>query len=207
MSETPPHLDSLQWDRLIESVGPESILVVISGWLGREVKRVWSAEDVWQETLAQAWRDREQHTWTGVQEYRRWLLSIAHNRVRDAGRRATAAKRGGGDGQALFSDLAPSQADRSLSALLPAGSTTPSRVAGARERAGLMEDALESVSADCAVVLREHLFGDRPMPEVAAELGIGLSAAWYRLRKGSEQYARALSVLRSRSLAAGASAR
>ena len=43
-----------------------------------------------------------------------------------------------------------------------------------------------------AAIIRMHLFEEREMAEVAEQLEIGLSAAWYRFRQGSEAYARLL---------------
>ncbi len=57
------------------------------------LKRQLSAEDIWQETLCMAWRDREKHRWQGPRSYRGWLLAIAKNRIRDAADRMDAKKR------------------------------------------------------------------------------------------------------------------
>ena len=94
-SSVPPHEDSGYWDQLLESVGPASILVVIGSWLSPSLRAAISPEDIWQETLCGAWRDRSQHRWEGVGAFRKWLFKIARNRIRDANRRVQAAKRGG----------------------------------------------------------------------------------------------------------------
>lgn len=182
------HLDPVQWDQLIESLGPSSCIVVINSWLGSNLTSVVSAEDVWQEALFLAWRGREQHEWRGVRAYRGWLLEIARNRVHDHGRRHSALKRGGGRKPALFSEMGVDE-DATLGSLLPNGSTTPSRVASTNERAQQMQLALGELPEEQATVIRMHLFEEREMAEVANELEIGLSAAWYRFRKGSEAYA------------------
>ncbi|MCE9635306.1 MAG: RNA polymerase sigma factor [Planctomycetes bacterium] len=196
-----PHADPAQWDRLIESVGPDGVLVAIGRMMGPVVRARCQAEDVWQETLIAAWRDREQHRWTGVKDYRSWLLTIARNRVTDIARRASAEKRGGETPAVGFGDLAP-PADGSVTDLFPAGSVTPSRIASHRERAVLMQQALESLPEEFEAVLRLHLFEERPMENVVAELGIGLSAGWYRLRRGTALYVAALEALRSGSAGA-----
>ena len=193
-SSTIQHLDPLSWDRLVESLGPASCVVVIDGWIGRDLARVVAAEDIWQEALFLAWRDREQHAWRGVRAYRGWLLEIARNRVRDHARRASALKRGGGDKPALFSEMGLEEG-ATLGSLLPAGSTTPSRVAHTNEQAARMRAALAELPDEQADVLRRHLFEEREMTDVAEELGIGLSAAWYRFRAGSEAYAQVLTRL------------
>lgn len=196
-----PHADPAQWDRLVEAVGPDGVLVAIARMMGPAVRGCCEPEDVWQEALICAWRDRERHTWTDVRAYRSWLLTIARNRVTDIARAASAEKRGGGTAPVGFGDLAP-PTDGSVSDLFPAGSVTPSRIASHREGAVLMLAALDTLPPDLEPVVRRHLFDETPMATIAADLGIAEATAWYRLRKGTELYARKLDSLRSVSRAA-----
>jgi RNA polymerase sigma factor (sigma-70 family) len=100
--------------------------------------------------------------------WRIWLLSIARNRVRDAGRMLGRTKRGGDH----HIDRSPPWPQReSVSSLLPPGSTTPSRVAGFRERARAMELALDSLEPDLRSVVHLRLFEEVPMRDVAEQLG------------------------------------
>lgn len=191
----PPHRDPAQFDDLVEQVGPESILVMISREMGPAVRACCEPDDVWQETLAAAWRDRDQHVWQGLPVYRAWLVAIARNRLRDIARAAGAEKRGGG-----------AAAERiSLSDALPAGSLTPSRVALVNERARIMLEALATLPPELEPVVRLHLFEERTMEDIAATEGIGVSAAWHRLRKGVTLYREALQVLQTRRSSAGGS--
>jgi RNA polymerase sigma factor (sigma-70 family) len=185
---SPPHRDPARFDELVEEVGPESILVMISREMGPAARARCEPEDVWQETLAAAWRDRAQHVWQGLPVYRAWLVAIAKNRLRDMIRADAAEKRGGGAAAQRIS----------LADVLPAGSSTPSRVALVNERARLMVQSLESLPGDLEPIVRMHLFEERTMEDVAATLGIGVSAAWHRLRKGVALYREALQVLRTR---------
>ncbi len=189
--DTPQHLDQVSWDTLIEGLGPASCIVVIDSWMGRQVTSHVSAEDILQEALFLAWRDREQHEWRSMRAYRGWLLEIARNRIRDHARRLSALKRGGGQKPALFSEMGLEEGC-TLGSLLPHGSTTPSRVAHTNEQAQRMRDALAELPDEQAQILRRHLFEERDMTEVAEELGIGLSSAWRRFRTGSAAYARLL---------------
>ncbi len=190
-TKSPMHLNPISWDQLIEGLGPASCIVVIDSWMGRQLSGQIAAEDIWQEALYLSWRDREQHEWRDVRAYRRWLLEIARNRVHDHARRFSALKRGGGNRPALFSEMGLEEG-ATLSGLLPGGSTTPSRVASTNERASQMRQALAQLPEDQATLLRMHLFEEREITEIAAEQEIGLSAAWYRFRQGSEAYARIL---------------
>lgn len=190
------HLDPARWDALIECVGPDSILLLIERWMSARLRSAMSPEDIWQEVLVGAWRDRAQHRWESVRAYRAWLLEIARNRIRDAARWLDAEKHGGGKATHSFSTLA-APGSASISALLPPGSTTPSRSLIHRERAATMRHAIEAVPEEYRPVLLLYLFEERTMEEAASELGIGLSAAWYRFRKGSEIYGRALEAART----------
>lgn len=183
-----PHRDATGWGRLVESLDVAGIFVVIDNWLSDRVRAQVSPEDVWQETLWCSWRDREQHDWRGLSAWRAWLLSIAHNRVRDLGRTLGRTKRGGDHQIAPFSLLTQD----SVSALLPPGSTTPSRVAGLRERANAMQQALAELEPDLREIVRLRLFEEVPMREVAARLELPLSTAKERLLRGVTRYRNAL---------------
>lgn len=180
-----PHRDPAEWGRLVESLDAATLFVVIRAWLGPHLLGQITVEDIWQETLGMSWRDREQHEWRGLSAFRSWLLSIAQNRIRDVGRNLARQKRGGGRQTATFSALAGAD---SVSALLPPRSTTPSRVAGHRERAQAMENALASLQPDLRAVVQLRLFEEVPMRDAAARLGIPLSTAKERLLRGVRLY-------------------
>ncbi|MCE9635324.1 MAG: hypothetical protein K8T90_06410 [Planctomycetes bacterium] len=195
-----PHLDPIRFDALIDDIGPESLLALIDRAMGPAARAICEADDVWQETLAQAWRDREQHVWAGNRGYRNWLLTIAKNRIKDMIRVAHAEKRGGGAGAATFGALRGA-GSVSLSAVLPAGSVTPSRVASHNERAKAVLAALAALPHDIEPIVRMHLLEETPMPDVAAALGLGLSQSWRRFRRGAEIYREALQSFESKSRA------
>lgn len=180
-----PHRDPTEWGRLVESLDVASIFVVIGSWLGPKLRSEISVEDIWQEALWCSWRDREQHEWRSLSNWRNWLLSIAKNRVRDAGRSSGRTKRGGDHHIAPFSLLAERD---SVSAMLPPGSTTPSRVAGFRERARAMEIALESLDPELRTIVHLRLFEESPMRAIAEQLGLPLSTAKERLLRGVTRY-------------------
>ncbi len=180
-----PHCDPTQWGKLVESLDVASVFVVIGGWLGSRLRSHLAVEDIWQETLWCSWRDREQHEWRGLAAWRMWLLSIARNRVRDAARSQARQKRGGDRDTATFSSFG----DRdSILAMLPPGSTTPSRVAGLRERARAMETALHSLEPELREIVHLRLFEEVPMRDVAEQLALPLSTAKERLLRGVQRY-------------------
>lgn len=197
--EPPPHLDPAAWPRLIEDLAVEAILVLISSWMGARLKQELSPEDIWQETLCLAWRDREQHEWIDLPSYRRWVIGIARNRVRDAVTRMDAQKRGGGKRPELLSVLAEACGDdASVSGLLPPDSETPSRTAILRDRARAMETALMTLPRDYRDPLRLRLFEQLPLKEVAEELGVSLATAKKRVYLGADLYRTALREVLSR---------
>lgn len=190
----PPHLDVGRWDDLIESLGPESILVVIGHWMSDKLRAQISSEDIWQETLLHAWQDRESHEWVNPRKYRAWLLAIARNRIRNAVDFYAAQKRGGGQATTPLHSIQKGQ-DGSISAVLPGRSTTPSMIASVGERAKRMEEALASLDEDSAKVVRMHLFEEISMQAIADKVGISKSTAWQRFRKGAQVYAQKLASL------------
>jgi len=196
-----PHRDPTEWGRLVESLDVASVFVVINSWLGAKLRGPISAEDIWQDTLWCSWRDRDQHEWRGLSAWRIWLLSIARNRVRDAGRQLGRVKRGGAHSTAPFSTLADRE---SVSLMLPPGSTTPSRVAGFRERARAMEMALESLEPDLRTIVHLRLFEEVPIREIADQLHLALSTAKDRLLRGVTSYRHRLRQLLGNESGSGA---
>ncbi len=153
-----------------------------------------------------AWRDRENHDWQGLRSYRAWLLGIAKNRIRNAAEWMDAKKRGGGQEVETFSTLLASR-DGSLSALLPPHSTTPSRMAGDRERAAVMEAALRSLPPELEEIVRLRFFEQLSMSRVAERLGIPVSTAKKYSFRGAALYRmklkEGLSSIRSREESGG----
>ncbi len=192
-SSTGPHLDAAAWPRLIQDLAVEAILLVISSWMGPRLRQELTPEDIWQETLCLAWRDRHQHVWRDLPSYRRWILGIARNRIRDAVTYLSAQKRGGGKRPELLSALAFACGDDdSVSGLLPVNSQTPSRTAMLRDRARAMERALSSLAVEYRDAVRLRLFERLPLKEVAKQLGVSLATAKKRVYLGAELYRTAL---------------
>ncbi len=184
-----PHHDPTTWCRLVDSLDAATIFVVIGGWLGPEVRAEVSVEDVWQETLWMAWRDREQHEWNSLSRYRSWLLGIAHNRVREAVRSLSRQKRGGSQPTARFSDIGGSD---TVDGYLPPQSTTPSRTASHLERARVLGSALESLDPPLRDVVRLRVFEELPLTESASRLQLPLSTFKDRLVRGLRDFRREL---------------
>lgn len=191
-SDGRPDLDSPSvWTELIESVGPGSLLLIIESRLSTALKQRLAPEDILQDALLHAWRDRGQCEWRGLRSFRSWLLTIIDNRIRAAADHIGAVKRGG-DRSTLtlsgkdLSDGPPCD---------PWFSTTPSRLAVYREQAATMAEALMSLPPDLAAIVRMRLVEQLPVAEIAARMQIGEAAVRHRVRKGAELYRRKLRVL------------
>jgi len=187
-SRRSPHIDASQWNQLIEEIGPAAMLVVIASSMGKQLRSQCTAEDIWQETLAHAWRARGQYLWRGRAAFRAWIFEIARNRIRDAARNLQAEKRGAGRPAARFSEL-ESGRSKSASALLPPDSATPSRMLLRIEKAAATQKALAALPPDLEPVVRMHLLEGLTMEVIARRLDLGISAAWRRFRKGSALFA------------------
>ena len=174
------------WERIVDSLGPASMLVCIRDRMSNTLLASLSPEDIWQETLLHVWRDRAQHDWRGVRAFRAWVLRIAENRILNAADAIQTLKRGGDQARVEL----PAE-----SGLVPppmVDSMTPSRIASAREQADAMRAALESLPDELVEVVRLRLFEEVPVLEVAERLGLGESAVKHRFRKGAALYAQSL---------------
>lgn len=197
-----------EWDRAIDALDPPALLLLIEGRLSPALRLHCSAEDIWQESLLHAWRDRERFEWRGPKAFRSWLLSIIDNRIRDAADYLAAAKRGGGKPAAAFSALARARGDSGDGSQerIVLQSTTPSRIAIQREQAEAIRAALSALPDELRDVVRLRLIEQLSIEEIAQRLAIGASAVRHRFRQGAELYAIELRrVLASRSAASAAS--
>jgi RNA polymerase sigma factor (sigma-70 family) len=185
----PPHHHHASWGGLLDSLDVASIFVVLSSWIHPRLRRHVAVEDIWQDTLCMAWQCRHQHEWRGLTAYRAWLLAIARNRIRDALRSACRQKRGGDAATHPLSALAGDGAS------LPAGSTTPSRIATHRERSRVMRKALADLEPELQIVVRLRLFEELSMRVVAGRLNLPLSTAKARLLRGVARYRSNLNAL------------
>ncbi|MGP1347490.1 MAG: RNA polymerase sigma factor [Phycisphaerales bacterium] len=195
--------DPHAWDRLIEGAGPASLLLAIERRLGSGLRSHLAPEDVLQEMLLRAWRARDAIEWQGKRAFRTWLLTLADRCIRDAADHFNAVKRGGRVSTLPFGDLehssepgAPHARDRATFAG-PVRTTTPSRVATAREQADAMRCALESLPHELSEPIRLRIIEQMPLAEVAAALGISESATRHRIRRGAHLFERALAITRA----------
>ena len=194
LSLNPLHSDSPDvWSRLIESIGPASLLVVIDSRMSSKLKRRLQPEDILQETFLHVWRDRQSYNWTGTRPFRAWVLNVIDNRIRDAARHEGALKRGGSSNEVVLSALRGTVSSTAgVGFDPPAGSTTPSRLAVHREQAAAMSTALNLLPDELRDVVRMRLFEQCSIADIARALCLSEAAVRHRFRKGSELYQRRL---------------
>jgi RNA polymerase sigma-70 factor (ECF subfamily) len=182
-------VESGAWAQLVELAGPPALLARIERRMSVALGRALTAEDIWQETLLHAWRDRSRYQWRGMPSFRRYLVEIAENRVRDAVDRARSLKRAG---ELVDQRLDASSSDPGFTAFV---SSTPSRHALHREQKELMQRALQAVPELQREVLWRRLFEEQSLEEIAAALALTPAAVKHRLRKGSAIYRERLTAL------------
>lgn len=183
MEETPSLEDPEVWASVVQAANPAALLVAIRVRLGPTLAELVVPDDIWQETLLRAWRQRAAFHWQGVSAFRRWLLSIAEHCVEDCRDRFKAGER---DAARTRRWAAIGAADGEVAE--PWASTTPSRVASTRELAAAMQGALESLPDEVREVVRLRLFDELMIDEIAERLSLGASAVRHRFRRGVEVY-------------------
>ena len=151
-------------------------------------------EDVVQETLLEAWKHQDRlHTPEGVLL---WLDEICRNVCRRY------ARKRGIEQQHLLVHLAPYQHDQGeyeeataagLATLPDTGALDPLEALSREELAGLVDRALGALSAHARQVLELCYLMDLPQREVAAQLGLSISALEARLHRARQQVRQMLS--------------
>jgi len=180
----PPHRDPLRWDNLVASLKPAAMLTVIASAMSQQVRSHCSPEDIWQETLAMAWRDRAQHQWSDSTAFRAWVFEIARNRIRGIARSLSSQKRGEGRRTQRLAATANGSSGGAIEAQR-SDSVTPSRIVARSEKQAAVEQALAHIPAEVREIVLLHLVEEMTMKVIAHRLGIGVSAAWRRFRKGA----------------------
>lgn len=184
------------WSQLLDAVDPATLLAFVRWNMSARLRRYSSEEDVLQDGLLSAWRARASFEWHGLSSFRRWLLAVLRNRLRDLAEQQESAKRGGDKWIARFSEI---EAARNLAGSgapdelgLAWASTTPSRMAVHQEQADRMQVALEGLPDELREVVRLRLFEESTMEEIGLALSLGVEATRHRFRKGARLYAERL---------------
>lgn len=174
---------------LLGELGP-----VVRSRIAPKISPRWRAvldeDDVMQTTYLEACLRINRFTTGAAREFLAWLTRLAENNLIDAVRSLESAKRP--DPRKRVTQAA--NADDSAVALidmLSASGSTPSRVVGRGEAAGLMDMALKRLPPDYEKVVRLYDLAGNPAHAVARELGRS-EGAIYMLRARAHDQLREL---------------
>jgi RNA polymerase sigma-70 factor, ECF subfamily len=134
----------------------------------RELQRVVAAEDIFQECLIDIFRKISSFHPDGGRALERWLITITDNRLIDAIRMVTAAKRGGG-----WNFLETPNGQSTVIPLLEwvrVDSHTPSRSVAAREAESGIRDALAALKDEYREAVRLRFLEGLDIAEVAIRM-------------------------------------
>jgi RNA polymerase sigma-70 factor, ECF subfamily len=135
--------------------------------LPRLLRATHSADDIVQETFAEAFRTISDFCPRGEGSFFAWLSTTADNRIIDATRAQRAAKRGGGRAPIAGS---PSSV-AALVDVLRVSQGTPSRAARRNEVAGAVHVALAGLKEEYREAIGLRYLAALPVAEVAARMG------------------------------------
>lgn len=149
--------------------------------IGAPWRALLDAEDVMQVTYLEAFLHAEHIAARDGVGFAAWLRRIAQNNLRDALRELDRAKRPSPARRVHAGGGAGSDSHVALIEMLGATSATPSRHVAQREAVQVLDTLLQRMPPDYATVIRRYDLDERPVGEVAAELGRSAGAV-YMLR-------------------------
>jgi len=157
----------------------------ISIRMGPLLRSRLTEDDVLQETLLQAHRSLGSFRDQGPDSFRRWMFSVAENRLRDLHKYHSAQKRDPG----RMVDIRPRDAsERDLLQRISAGDRSPSSAAHGGELIARLRQHIDALDEELREVLVMRAIEECTFPEIAERTGRALTTA-----KGL--YARALTRL------------
>jgi RNA polymerase sigma-70 factor (ECF subfamily) len=130
-----------------------------------------SAEDIVQQTLAQAWKDFGSFNPDGQDSVLRWLKGIARHRLQDGIRANRRAKRGGGIRLVPLHQAGPASSSvADLLNLLAGNEETASRLAMRHEAEEILRQAVDRLPEDRRKVIQLRFLEQLDWSEVAARM-------------------------------------
>lgn len=165
---------------LLRELGP-----VVRSRIAPKINAHWRAvldeDDVMQTTYLEAVLRINKFTTGGSREFLAWLTRLAENNLIDAIRALESAKRPDPRRRVSGGPASPEESAIAFIDMLSASGSTPSRIVGRGEAAGLLELALQRLPPDYERVVRLYDLSGNPAATVAAELGRS-EGAIYMLR-------------------------
>ncbi|MCB9858673.1 MAG: sigma-70 family RNA polymerase sigma factor [Phycisphaerales bacterium] len=165
----------------------------VSRNLDTKWRSVLDEDDVLQVTYMEAFDSICRLEPRGVSAFMSWLHRLADNNIRDAIRHLDAAKRPGPDQR-----VRPTREDDAsldLVESLGVHSTTPSRVAAAREASELLKSALGDLPPDHQEVVRRFDLAHEEPREIAATMGRSIGAVYMLRARAHDRLRRILPAI------------
>ncbi len=179
------HGDPHAWDRLIDAVGPSAMLVRVEAALGARFRGQVGVDEIWRETLLRTWRVRESLDWSGLPAFRRQLLAIAEEVIKEQLE----------DGEGGRVTPMPRRSSGSVHAG-PIAFTSPARASADREEAFAMRYALDRLSPEFRYVVWLSEFEELSPQTIAERLELDLPEVQDRLRRGTIAFRHKLRTVR-----------
>ena len=148
--------------------------------LGPALRGRVTEDDVLQETLLQAYRTLDRFQSNGPGSFRRWLLSVAENRIRDLHKFHAAKKRD-------FAREAFKPRNDDETAMLnrfSASITSPSLAAGRNEQRADLVAKIDALPEDLRAVVIARALKELPFKEIAQQLGRPLTTVQAQFARG-----------------------
>lgn len=146
------------------------LLQRIQGKIPASLRTTASAEDLLQETFAEAFRDIRQFRPEGARSFSHWLETIADHRVLDAIRADRAGKRGGGRAPAQALSPPDDSAVFALLDIVAVHDRTPSRSAAGHEAIAAVRAAIGGLKPDYREAIRMRYIEGLSVAQTAAQL-------------------------------------
>jgi len=174
---------------LLECMGVE-LRPRIAAKISKRWSSVLDADDVMQVTYMEAILQIDQFSHGGIDGFRAWLTRLAEHNLIDAVRGLEAAKRPNPSKRVQPKPASESMSD--LVAMLGVTYTTPSRVAARDEANQFLDQALNKLPTDYGKVIRMYDLQDKPIEEVATELGRSTGAVYMLRARAHERLREAM---------------
>jgi RNA polymerase sigma-70 factor (ECF subfamily) len=171
--------------RGVQAGDPEAFTAVVDRMRGR--LEMWirvrmgpllrsrlAADDVFQETLIQAYRSLDAFKDTGPGSFQRWMFSVAENRLKDLHKYHAAQKRHPAHEAA---DAGPTAEERRIVDRLAGDGTTPSQGVRRTEIAERLSAALARIPDDLRELIVLRVIEDLSFREITERIGTDARAA------------------------------